>query len=307
MDIRRIRLHNPNMTTPRSKIPSYRLFGEHQDDPADFWLHCEPIPERTHLHNWEIALHRHEQFFQLFLLPQGSGEIVSQAGILPFTAPVILFIPPDAGHGFRFTRDIDGLVVTALADRLRSLTAADREIARFAEKLRVIEIAGDDGPHAARAIERIHAELSGRAIGRSLLLEPLMTQALVALTRASRPGKRHEGQGRGELRVEELVQAIDIHFRERNPVGFYANRLGVSAAHLNRITRSATGLSIQNLIDRRMLETARRDLIFTPTPISKIAYSLGFSDPAYFNRFFRKQTGLTPGAFRERERRRLAD
>ena len=127
MDICRIGLHNPNMTIARTKIPSYRLFGEHQDDPADFWLHCEPIPERTHLHNWEIALHRHEQFFQLFLLPQGSGEIVSQDGILAFTAPVILFIPPDAGHGFRFTRDIDGLVVTALADRLRSLP---RRIAR---------------------------------------------------------------------------------------------------------------------------------------------------------------------------------
>ncbi|MDF1598423.1 helix-turn-helix domain-containing protein [Mesorhizobium sp. YIM 152430] len=307
MDIRRIGLHNPNMTTIRSKIPSYRLFGEHQDDPADFWLHCEPIPERTHLHNWEIALHRHEQFFQLFLLPQGSGEIVSQTGILPFTAPVILFIPPDAGHGFRFTRDIDGLVVTALADRLRSLAAADREIARFAEKLRIVTLTGKDGGRAAEAIERIDAELSGRAIGRTLLLEPLMTQALVALTRASRPGDRQQEQSRDLARIEELLTIVDTHFRRRLPITFYSERLGVSAAHLNRITRSATGLSIQNLIDRRTLEAARRDLIFTPTPISKIAYSLGFADPAYFNRFFRKQTGLTPGAFRDRERRRLAD
>jgi AraC family transcriptional activator of pobA len=305
MDIRRIGLHNPNMMTARTKIPSYRLFGEHQDDPADFWLHSEPIPERTHLHNWEIALHRHEQFFQLFLLPQGSGEIVSQSGILPFTAPIILFIPPDAGHGFRFTRDIDGLVVTALADRLRSLAAADREIARFAEKLRVVTLTGKDGARAAEAIERIDAELSGRAIGRTLLLEPLMTQALVALTRASRPGDGHQHHDRDIVRIEELLTIVDTHFRGRHPITFYADRLGVSAAHLNRITRSVTGLSIQNLIDRRTLETARRDLIFTPTPISRIAYSLGFSDSAYFNRFFRRKTGLTPGAFREWERRRL--
>lgn len=307
MDIRRNELHNPNMLPTRNKIPSYRLFGEKHDDPADFWLHCEPIPERTHLHNWEIALHRHEQFFQFFLLPQGSGEIVSPHGILAFTAPVILFIPPDAGHGFRFTRDIDGLVVTALADRLRSLTAADREIARFAENLHIIEIAGEDGRRAVEAIEQIHAELAGRGIGRALLLDPLMTQAIVALTRAVRPGRAKLQQDRDLIRIEELLTIIDTHFRERHPVGFYADRLGVSAAHLNRITRSATGLSIQNLIDRRTLEAARRDLIFTPTPISKIAYSLGFSDPAYFNRFFRKQTGLTPGAFRNRERRRLAD
>jgi len=307
MDIRRNELHNPNMVTTRNKIPSYRLFGEKQDDPADFWLHCEPIPERTHLHNWEIALHRHEQFFQLFLLPQGSGEIVSQEGILSFSAPVILFIPPDAGHGFRFTRDIDGLVVTALADRLRSLTNADREIAHFAEKLRIVEIAGADGRRAVEAIEQIHAELAARAIGRALLLEPLMTQAIVALTRAVRPERAKLEQDRDLVRIEELLTIVDTHFRARHPVAFYAGRLGISATHLNRIARAATGLSIQNLIDRRTLEAARRDLIFTPTPISKIAYALGFADPAYFNRFFRKQTGLTPGAFRDRERRRLAD
>ena len=54
------------------------------------------------------------------------------------------------------------------------------------------------------------------------------------------------------------------------------------------------------------MEAARRDLVFTPTPIQAIAYSLGFSDPAYFNRFFRRHAGLTPGAFREAERRKLA-
>jgi AraC family transcriptional regulator, transcriptional activator of pobA len=170
-----------------------------------------------------------------------------------------------------------------------------------------VTLTGKDGGRAAEAIERIDAELSGRAIGRTLLLEPLMTQALVALTRASRPGDRQQEQSRDLARIEELLTIVDTHFRRRLPITFYSDRLGVSAAHLNRITRSATGLSIQNLIDRRTLEAARRDLIFTPTPISKIAYSLGFADPAYFNRFFRKQSGLTPGAFRDRERRRLAD
>jgi AraC family transcriptional regulator, transcriptional activator of pobA len=55
-----------------------------------------------------------------------------------------------------------------------------------------------------------------------------------------------------------------------------------------------------------LLEAARRDLIFSPSPVQKIAYSLGFSDPAYFNRFFRRMTGTTPGAFRTEERHRLA-
>ncbi len=295
------------MTPPLPKVPSYRLFDEKADDPADFWLHCEPIADRTHLHNWEIALHRHEQFFQIFLLPTGSGEIVTQEATHRFEAPVILFIPPDAAHGFRFTRDIDGLVVTALGDRLRTLTSADGEIAAFAARLRIVPIGQHDehAAHAVEAIERMDGELAGRATGRALLLEPLMTAALVALTRSA--GIDQPTQSNPERqRMEALLTVIDTHFRARPPVGFFAERLGISRTHLGRIVRSETGLSVQMLLDRRTLEAARRDLIFTPSPIAKIAFSLGFADPAYFNRFFRRQTGMTPGAFRERERKRLA-
>jgi AraC family transcriptional activator of pobA len=39
--------------------------------------------------------------------------------------------------------------------------------------------------------------------------------------------------------------------------------------------------------------------VFTGLAIHEIAYDLAFSDPSHFARFFRKQTGMTPQAFRE--------
>jgi AraC family transcriptional regulator, transcriptional activator of pobA len=39
--------------------------------------------------------------------------------------------------------------------------------------------------------------------------------------------------------------------------------------------------------------------VFTHQPINEIAYDLGFADPSHFARFFRKQTGTTPQAFRD--------
>ena len=308
MDRSIIKLHYPTIMPNPPHIPTYRLFDEKPDDPDDFWLHCEPMAKRTHLHNWEIALHRHEQFFQIFLLPVGSGEIITPQGTHRFEGPIVLFVPSGAAHGFRFARDIDGLVVTALFDRLRALTEADRDMAEFASQLRIVRLAGE-GAHAQRAAEAIRmidAELKGRAAGRALLLEPLMTQALVALARSAGADMSTPATDPEHHRIEALVTAIDTHFRTRPPVAFLAERLGISPTHLARITRRATGSSVQMLLDRRTLEAARRDLVFTPTPIAKIAFSLGFSDPAYFNRFFRRQTGMTPGAFRARERRRLS-
>jgi AraC-like DNA-binding protein len=54
-----------------------------------------------------------------------------------------------------------------------------------------------------------------------------------------------------------------------------------------------------HLIRQRVLTEAKRALVFTGQPIHEISYDLGFADPSHFARFFRKQTGTTPQAFRE--------
>ena len=290
-------------------FPSYRLYCEKSDESADFWIHCETIPERTHLHDWEISPHRHDAFFQIFCLSRGSGELTGQGEPRALRAPCAIFIPPGQVHGFAFSRDIDGLVVTALGDRLRSLTAADRTLASFASTIRVVPLA-DEEPDAAFAVDcvqRLHGELSGHGAGRLLLLEPLVTGALVALVRASMTANVIPDAGHQDRkRIETLTTLIAAHFREHRPVTFYASAIGVSPAHLNRLARASTGYSVQGLATLQIMEAARRDLVFTTTPVQAIAYSLGFSDPAYFNRFFRRHASMTPGAFREAERRKLA-
>lgn len=291
------------------QIPSYRLYREESGESGDFWIHCETIPERTQLHNWEIAQHRHDSFFQIFWLSAGEGEIAEADGVRLLGAPCALFVPAGAVHGFRYSRDVDGLVVTALADRLRPLVSADRLMSAFLASTRIVPLDGGD-PDAAFAVDcvgRLHRELHGRSAGRLLLLEPLVTGALVSLARAGGgPGEdRTALADRDRIRMEALTAMIAAGFRDRRPVAGYAAALGLSPAHLNRLARRATGMSVQGLIDSQIVEAARRDLVFTASPVQSIAYSLGFADPAYFNRFFRRQTGMTPGAYRTAERARL--
>jgi AraC family transcriptional activator of pobA len=56
------------------------------------------------------------------------------------------------------------------------------------------------------------------------------------------------------------------------------------------------------LIDRKLIAAARHELVFSRFPAQSIAFSLGFSDPGYFNRFFRKKTGMAPGRYRVTQR-----
>jgi AraC family transcriptional regulator, transcriptional activator of pobA len=130
-----------------------------------------------------------------------------------------------------------------------------------------------------------------------------MTVTLVGLARAARLSAA-PAAGRDQARIELLETLIGAHFREHRPIGFFAAKVGVSTTHLNRMTRAGAGVSVQEMLANRLLDQARRDLIFTPTSVQGIAYSLGFSDPAYFNRFFRKHMKTTPGKFRASERKR---
>ncbi len=89
--------------------------------------------------------------------------------------------------------------------------------------------------------------------------------------------------------MKALNTLISRHFRDHHPAEFYAGHLGISATHLNRIVKAATGQSINALIANRLIDQAKRDLVFTSAHIKQIAYDLGFNDPAYFSRFFTKE------------------
>lgn len=303
MDNRRNGLHYPRMSeiADMNEVPAYQLYRESRGEAGDFWLHCEPLPDRSRLHRFEIAAHRHPALFQIFRTTEGEGEIFDGRAHVAFRAPAALFIPPGAVHGFRFSRDVDGLVLTALSDRLAALTAADRHVAAFAAAIRVVPLPKEEG-----TLDRIDREMRGREAGRMAALEALVALSVVELARIWRSSEAEAAEpGRDATRIERLDELIAANFRAGRPVAFYAAALGLSAAQLNRVTRTRTGRSVQELVAARMLEAARRELVFTPTPVNRIAESLGFADPAYFNRFFRKRTGMTPGAFRAAERGRL--
>jgi AraC family transcriptional activator of pobA len=147
--------------------------------------------------------------------------------------------------------------------------------------------------------------LSGKEAGRMTVISALLTEILIRLARQGAPGASEASwaKSRDGERIELLDELIDVHLREHRPIAFYARRLGISPTHLNRLCRLHLGESARAAVDRKLVSGAKRELMFSRFPVQAIALSLGFSDPAYFNRFFRKKTGLTPGRYRATQRR----
>ena len=74
----------------------------------------------------------------------------------------------------------------------------------------------------------------------------------------------------------------------------------MSPRNLGRLCRAQAGMSAHALIESHLMREATRLLAYTRMTAQAIAYQLGYQDPSYFNRRFRKVMGLSPGAYRQR-------
>lgn len=111
----------------------------------------------------------------------------------------------------------------------------------------------------------------------------------------------------GSVEAESLVtrfySALEERFPRLQEMEAYAALLRVSPGSLNATLRHHTGQSGCEIIQNRLLLEAKRMLALSKLTVSEIAYELGFQDPSYFGRFFRKSTGQSPGTYREASRR----
>ncbi|MGV3603650.1 MAG: helix-turn-helix domain-containing protein [Dyadobacter fermentans] len=103
-----------------------------------------------------------------------------------------------------------------------------------------------------------------------------------------------------DSRLQILLESIENNYRRQRRADFYANELSLSAKRLNELTRGSFGKTISQMINERLILEAKREIGYVRKPIKEISYELGFSEPAYFTRFFGKQTGYTPEDFRRR-------
>jgi len=297
----------------RIDVPTYELYGEGTDKKPDFWLHCETLYSRSSLHQFEIELHRHENFFQFLYIQSGAGNASFDGVVHSFRTPCAILVPPGFNHGFSFSRDITGHIITILRPQMPFVS--DRPASAFAAWLnepRLVameEASAEDCALAALTVNRIQMEFHSRKPYKNSILESMLKTMIVLVSRTALNELQTE-EGRpaySDARVEKFLELIDRHFREHRPVAFYADILGLSPTHLNRLVRRLTGETTQHMIAHKLIDTAKRDLVAMPSSVQHIAYSIGFSDPAYFSRFFQNFTGETPRSFRLRERARLAE
>ena len=111
------------------------------------------------------------------------------------------------------------------------------------------------------------------------------------------PARKH-----GDAIIAECQTWVAEHYCDANPVALMVRRSGLAERTFKRRFRAATGYSPMDYVQTLRIEEAKQMLETGDEATDIIASSLGYEDPTFFRRLFKKRTGTTPGRYRQRFR-----
>jgi AraC family transcriptional activator of pobA len=291
-------------------VPLYTLYGEESAVEESAFIHIESVLARSQLYDWEIDSHIHRGLLQAVIVFAGGGEVHLDDMIMTISPPQAIVIPPTTIHAFKFEPDTHGYVLT-ISESLVLDASSRRGRALFdALFLQPCAIGLSAERSAAKTVNDllIHllAEFHTLRRGHGSLTEWLAKSVLLLLERqlASQQMSKQAPGGRAQL-FTRFRALVEQHYLKHWSVADYAKALNVTPSKLNRVSKTLAGRSAFEIAQERLLLEARRRLVYIAAPVQRLAYELGFEDPAYFNRFFKKRTGMTPARFRREQHEKL--
>ncbi len=95
----------------------------------------------------------------------------------------------------------------------------------------------------------------------------------------------------------EFKLAVEEHLTEEHSVNTIAEKLALTTSSLYGIVKVFSGVSPKEFITNRLMTEAQRKLHYSKLSVKELAYELGFNDPDYFSRLFKKSTGKSISEF----------
>jgi len=246
-------------------------------------------------------------FYRLIGVHAGTTRPMLDFSDVDASAGDWLLVRPGQVFRYDFSRPWSGWMLVFRPDTLAS---ADRSRAGLAlDLLRRVEnlpchctLACERHDWLTRSLQQMQDDgaLSADVALRNELLRLQLTQTLLRLSmwQAQDPSAGTSGQPGWRTNFRRFRSLLERDFASRHQVQHYAQTLGMSDKTLSRVCLTATGLPAKKMIHQRLALEAKRLLAHTVTSVQGIGQELGFDEASNFVKFFRKETGMTPLAFR---------
>ncbi|WP_306354141.1 AraC family transcriptional regulator [Flavobacterium sp. '19STA2R22 D10 B1'] len=263
-------------------------------------ISLERITEENYSSSGEAG-HPHRHDYHIFLLAQkGSVDFEIDFESHTITAPSILYIHPNQVHRIRNAHQADFHLIGMDSDSLNTIYLEYLEQSHLS--IQPITLEQEDFLFFKSMLEqciraskckkdKVYAEIlndcynafAGLVIGQYMQ----HTEPITIITRA-------------EIINRNFRTTLEKNFKNiKRPAG-YAGLLNISTSYLNECVSQVTGYSVSHHILQRVMLEARRLLYHSDQSIKEISIALGYEDPDYFSRSFKKIVGVSPIAFKNK-------
>ncbi|MFD9907187.1 AraC family transcriptional regulator [Streptomyces sp. NPDC059063] len=249
--------------------------------------------------------HRHT-FHEIVYVTGGTGHHVVDLARFALRPPHLCFIAPGQVHYWDDVRGLEGCVILFTDDFLLE-HPADVDVLRSLGRRSCLELPDRDASWVGRLVADLDHEYRTGAEGFRGVLRALLHVLVVRAARLPAPERVHrhpatepgpEAAARPAPVAAEFVTMLGAPQAPMWSVRECATRLGVSVSYLSEAVKASMGRTPGELLRQARVHEAKRLLVCTELTVRQVADRVGFTDPAYFCRFFRRETGASPGDFR---------
>ncbi|SES40724.1 helix-turn-helix domain-containing protein [Actinokineospora terrae] len=239
--------------------------------------------------------HRHD-FYEILYLTGGGGTHVVDFEPYPIEPHSVYVLAPGQVHFWQDTELIRGRVLVFAEEFLLAHPGGLLPAPGGSPLLR---LSGPQVDLVGGILDDIDREYRTRAAGYATMLRAHLHILLVHVQRLR---QAHPHVPVPSSLVWQFTRLVARHVLTERSVGAYAERIGVTAGHLTDLVKAALGTTPGAVIRAALALEAKRLLAQTELGVAQVAHRLAFEDPSYFGRFFKRETGTSPGDFRREVR-----
>jgi AraC family transcriptional regulator, transcriptional activator of pobA len=287
-----------------TKIPLINICSLQKDENKDKDdLIIEPFAAYLKRHPNLMVPHRHN-FYHLVLFTSGKGFHKIDFEKFALKQGQIYFMIPGQVHSWQFEKNVDGFVLNFSETFMNSFLRNDHYLEQFPflEGLAANSVIDLDKATAKNAValfqKILQEDLQKKAQFRDQQRLDLLS-LFILVNRNLNIKQTGPAAKNNDLAIRNFRKLVEQHYTTLKLPKDYAALLYITPNHLNALCNDILGKSAGEIIRDRILLEAKRLLINADLSISEIAWQLNFADNSYFSKFFKKQAGTTPEAFRK--------
>ncbi|MEB3345116.1 helix-turn-helix domain-containing protein [Aquimarina gracilis] len=254
-----------------------------------------------------------QDFYSIYALQSGTISKINQTQHVNFKNDAIYVSVPGQMKHWQFAENVEGYFIAFSKDYLRSLKYRKNMLVEFpflAPKTNIeTNLPTEELDKLTRLLHKAHFQFETKDKLSYELIQLWVMEILLLIKRAyiNTPSGLQDISKSGAEVANNFLERLESHFIQgikhnyvsSKGVNKFAEEMHIQYKVLSNHIKKYTGKSPKAIIAERYLLAAKCKLIHTDISVSEIGYILGFDNPSYFSRFFKKGTGISPQAYRE--------